>query len=261
MLKSLVFAALLLVTFAQIPIPQRPDGFAMGSFDAPVVLDVHLDLLCPDSKATWPNLLAIKGKYTSKVTVVHHTFPLPYHRNAFLAGQGAHVLAGQKSYVDLMFANQDSFSTSATMNMSATDVIAAMDKLVSGAGVAAPGVIAAGLQDATMDENTRISWKYGCSRGVAGTPWFFINGVPLSADPTWDINAWSQVIDPLLNPSNAAMCRLAKQKRAAKKVPVVQFANGVATCPAGDVLCTYMPGKTQCCLAGEMCIPNVGCRC
>lgn len=33
------------------------------------------------------------------------------------------------------------------------------------------------------------------------------------------------------------------------------------TCPSGQTECTYLPGKTQCCLAGEMCIANVGCRC
>ena len=32
-------------------------------------------------------------------------------------------------------------------------------------------------------------------------------------------------------------------------------------CPAGDTPCEYATGKTDCCSPGEMCIPNVGCRC
>jgi hypothetical protein len=35
----------------------------------------------------------------------------------------------------------------------------------------------------------------------------------------------------------------------------------LTTCPVGKPMCTYAPGKFECCLAGEACIPNVGCRC
>lgn len=36
----------------------------------------------------------------------------------------------------------------------------------------------AGLKDRSNDLATRVSWKYACSRAVAGTPTFFVNGVP-----------------------------------------------------------------------------------
>ena len=32
-------------------------------------------------------------------------------------------------------------------------------------------------------------------------------------------------------------------------------------CTTGQTACEYLPGKTQCCTAGESCITNVGCRC
>ena len=33
---------------------------------------------------------------------------------------------------------------------------------------------------------------------VASTPTFFLNDVPLAADPTWTLTEWKEVIDPLL---------------------------------------------------------------
>jgi hypothetical protein len=33
------------------------------------------------------------------------------------------------------------------------------------------------------------------------------------------------------------------------------------TCADDKDLCEYAEGKSECCTAGEMCIPNVGCRC
>jgi len=33
------------------------------------------------------------------------------------------------------------------------------------------------------------------------------------------------------------------------------------TCSDDTELCEYSEGKSECCTQGEMCIPNVGCRC
>jgi hypothetical protein len=78
--------------------------------------------------------------------------------------------------------------------------------------------------------------------GVAGTATFFINGVIISASSSWTLADWKSIIDPIL---------ASNQKNSSP--------NDV--CPAGEKLCTYAPRKTQCCFAGERCIPNVGCRC
>lgn len=78
--------------------------------------------------------------------------------------------------------------------------------------------------------------------GVAGTPTFFINGVFVDASPSWSVNDWESVINPILVSNGIDI--------AANK-----------TCPAGQELCTFAPERTECCLQGEKCIPNVGCRC
>jgi hypothetical protein len=69
-----------------------------------------------------------------------------------------------------------------------------------------------------------------------------INGVPVSADDSWSLADWKSVIDPILASNEK-----------------VSPPND--DCPTGEVKCQYLPTKSQCCLAGERCIPNVGCRC
>ena len=51
------------------------------------------------------------------------------------------------------------------------------------------------------DSPTRVSFKYGISRGVAGTPTFFINEVQVIQDDNtpWNLTQWRNIIDPLLN--------------------------------------------------------------
>ena len=48
------------------------------------------------------------------------------------------------------------------------------------------------------DGAARASWKYGASRGVTGTPTFLLNGVVADATPSWTLDDWTKVIDPLL---------------------------------------------------------------
>ena len=77
---------------------------------------------------------------------------------------------------------------------------------------------------------------------MAGTPTFLINGVSISASPTWSLADWKSVIDPILASNE-------------------NHSSQIRDCPPGQKQCNYAPHKTECCLAGENCIPNVGCRC
>ncbi|ONK64330.1 uncharacterized protein A4U43_C07F24560 [Asparagus officinalis] len=56
-----------------------------------------------------------------------------------------------------------------------------------------------GFEDQSTDAAARISFKYGCSRGVYGTPFFFVNGFALpDAGSALDYKTWTSVIDPLV---------------------------------------------------------------
>lgn len=50
--------------------------------------------------------------------------------------------------------------------------------------------------------NTRVSWKYATTRGVSGTPTFFVNDINVPADSTWTLAQWQALINPLLPESS-----------------------------------------------------------
>jgi hypothetical protein len=63
--------------------------------------------------------------------------------------------------------------------------------------------------------------------------------------------ARTQVLDPLLQP----------QLKFFPAAAPAAVSGTNSSCPAGEPQCNYLPGKFECCKAGEQCIPNVGCRC
>jgi len=267
-LSIIVALTLLNATLAQIPIPNRYDGFSQGDPSSPILFEAFFDLLCPDCAAAWPNIKQVLSYYNQPNTASNlrfylHTFPLPYHRNAYLAAQGLHVIGDEASastweYVDLMFDNQAQFWNDATAEDTTNQVIGDMGTLVQ-KGINFPiNAWTAGLNNDSYDGLTRISWKYGCSRGVSGTPFFFVNGILVQADPTWTLSDWRSIIDPLL--SSEVLHSLCKSHghstRSSNK-----FLEVKGSCPSGTFECDYLPGKFQCCTPGENCVPNVGCRC
>jgi len=236
---------------AQIPIPSRPDGYGVGGpADAHVVVEMFLDPLCPSCKAAWPTTVQLVQAYGTRIHFRIHTFPLPYHTNAFVVSQGLHVVANVTmrnleaifQYATQVFQNQEMWYNDATKTMTMPQVVESLAAFVDKAGIVTKDKFMAGMMSTDINQETRISWKYGCSRGVSGTPTFLINGVGTSADASWSLDDWKSVIDPIL----------------AMSEPV---SSQIKDCPAGQTECTYAPHKTQCCLAGERCIKNVGCRC
>ena len=109
-----VLCTLAFVAYAQVPIPSRPDGYALSPHaqpSAPIVLEAFYDLLCPDSKASWPVVKQVLAAYPTQLYFLMHTFPLPYHTWSFIANEGAHVihaltcgnLTAVRAYTDLLF--------------------------------------------------------------------------------------------------------------------------------------------------------------
>jgi hypothetical protein len=58
---------------------------------------------------------------------------------------------------------------------------------------------------ADLNENTRISWKYGCSRYTTGTPNVMVNGLQQQqVDSTWTLADWQALLNPLYTPTSSA---------------------------------------------------------
>jgi hypothetical protein len=145
----------------------------------------------------------------ASIRFILHTFPLPYHQWSFFANQGAHVAAAmsptlppaQAAYAwqRTVFENQDAFGNAATMNMSQADVIAAFAKLAPASVGVSAADFSAGIANATLNEDTRVSWKYGCYRSVSGTPTVMLNGIATQAGPEWTFDDWIQFLDPYIS--------------------------------------------------------------
>ncbi|XP_067664185.1 uncharacterized protein [Haliotis asinina] len=248
-----VFSLVLATSLAQIPIPQREVGFVYNSANpnAPVHFDFYIDQMCPYSKEAFGTVLQLASVYgpeTLKLTI--HLFPLPYHRNSFYASKGSHIFnkvmdtATTFNWMKTIYERMDMFSNNATVNIPDSQIVDMFANIADKVGVPASQFKAL-IMDENIEMDTRVGWKYCCTRGVAHTPTFMINDVVVAGEPTWTVSEWKQVIDPLL--SGPPLVR------------PLETTN--TTCPPGIKQCEFLPGKIECCKDGEFCIPNVGCRC
>lgn len=194
-------------SLAQTPIPPKPEGFVYGCAPActdSIVVDAFLDPLCPDSRDSWPPLKRALDYYSPRISLVVHPFPLPFHNNAFLACRALHIankLNASSTYplLELFFKYQEKYYNEPTENMARTSIIDDMAKLAVPAVGTSLFEFLSGFKDSKTDTAARISFKYGCSRGVSAAPSFYVNGflLPDSGSPL-DYNTWRSIIDPLM---------------------------------------------------------------
>ncbi|XP_033747902.1 uncharacterized protein LOC117332932 [Pecten maximus] len=247
-----VVFALIGAVYGQIPIPSKPLGFSygLGNKSAPIQLSTFLGPLCPDSQNAFPTLLKVADYYgPDRVRLITHLFPLPYHRNAFLAAKGAQITnvlsSGNSTYswMTAVYSNLAAFSNDVTHDKTekqVQDMFASMAKTLNLDQTKFNTM----YKDSGIEEATRLDWKYTATRGVAWTPAFMINDVLIQAEPTWTLEDWKKVIDSLLGRQRPSTNRETQ-----------------SACKSGTKTCEYLPGKIECCTKGEACIPNVGCRC
>jgi hypothetical protein len=205
--------ALLMLAFtaaritAQLPIPPRYDGFVYKDRVTAnsVLVEAFFDPLCPDSRDSWWPLKEVLRFYGDNITFIVHPFALPYHNNAFIACRSLHIANRIKTaytypLLDHFFKHQARFYNKATLQVSPASII---NQIIHFAleisGNSSSTMFESAFQDTTTDMATRISFKYGCSRAVTGTPSFFVNGIPLlNNEETIDYKGWKSIIDPLL---------------------------------------------------------------
>nr|CAD1830558.1 unnamed protein product [Ananas comosus var. bracteatus] len=184
-----VVAVVLGTSHGQTSIPRRYDGFAYGgaaAWDDSVVVEAFFDPLCPDSRDSWPPLKRAIERFAPRVSLIVHPFPSrDYHNNAFLACRALYIakkLNASSVYplLELFFKNQENYYNGPTTNMSRAAITEDISKLaVRAVGNSLLADFLSGFQDSATDQAARVSFKYGCSRGVSGAPFFFVNGFVL----------------------------------------------------------------------------------
>jgi hypothetical protein len=161
--------------------------------------------MCPlDSRDAYPTVKRVLKKYEDSVHFILHLFPLPYHRNAFLAAQSLKVIAAFNSsavfdWVDVYFENFGLFTNQATADLSFLEIAQSIQIIASHKVGISRDEFLAGVQPGTdFDFETRTSWKYACSRGITGAPVFLLNGVKIDADESWTEQQWHKLLSPFL---------------------------------------------------------------
>lgn len=222
---SLVIGIALLLSFAavvdvgaQITLPTRYDGFVYKkkavALDS-ILIEAFFDPVCPDSRDSWGPLKQAIDHYGHHViSLIVHPFPLPYHDNAFVTSRALHIVnrlntSSTYDLLDHFFKNQEQFYNQETVNMSKASIVSKVVKFATkSVGNSLLSDIESGFDDRATDLKTRTSFKYGCSRGVFGTPFFFVNGfaLPDGGSPL-DYKGWRNVIDPLIRKQRADPAR------------------------------------------------------
>lgn len=215
---SRILGFFLLLMFSQIrcqaQILAEQDGFWFGKKPGTAksaYVEAFFDPVCPDSRDSWPPLKKVVQHHGSHVTLVVHTFPLPYHDNSFISSRALHIVnkSNATATYDLLeafFDHQELFYGESTFHVSRASVENKIVKFVcKELGASFLSAIKSGFTDSETDEATRVAFKYGCIRGVYGTPFFFVNGFPVpDAGSPLDYEKWRQIIDPLVTENSGS---------------------------------------------------------
>nr|KAG5702298.1 hypothetical protein BaRGS_002965 [Batillaria attramentaria] len=127
----LVVALNVALVKGEFPIPKREVGFVYGGgkAEAPITVDLYIDLLCSDSRPALATLRSVADHYgPNTLRLTTHLCPLPYKRNAFHAAMGAHVVhavtngSATFDWMSTVYDNMYSLSNYATFHMSEQDV-------------------------------------------------------------------------------------------------------------------------------------------
>ncbi|XP_019414675.1 PREDICTED: uncharacterized protein LOC109326443 [Lupinus angustifolius] len=189
--------------------PAKSDGFGYKihsiNLDS-ILIEAFYDPLCPDSRDSWPPLKKALHHYGHhRVSLIVHLLPLPYHDNAFVASRALHIVNGLNSsatypLLEWFFKNQEKFYNAPTRNLSRASIVKEIVKSATEViGNSDYNSVKNGFNDTNTDHLTRISFKYAASRGVYGTPFFYVNGfvLPDTGDSV-NYTAWRKVLDPLV---------------------------------------------------------------
>jgi len=164
-----------------------------GGAKAKVVIHMWSEFQCPFCKRVPPTLDALEKEFGTKLKIVWHHMPLPFHAQAPLAAEAAEEMLAQRGqrgfwrYHDALFEAQGTPDGLERENL---------EKLAAAAGADMPRFRAA-LDQRKHQARVEADAALGQQLGISGTPNFLINGYVLSgAQP---ITAFRRLILRALN--------------------------------------------------------------
>ena len=170
------------------PTPPRmkvtgPDDLAKGSASAPVTIVEFSDFECGYCRKVQSTLDRVMSHYGNKVRLVFRHYPMPFHKKAPKASEGAQCAADQGKFWpfhDALFADP--------LNMRVSN----MKRLASKLGLDT-GKFNSCLSSGRHASRIANDLKAGEKLGVSGTPTFYINGIQLTGAAQF--NRFQELID------------------------------------------------------------------
>ncbi|MGB3201605.1 MAG: thioredoxin domain-containing protein [Nodosilinea sp.] len=190
------------------PVPSRPSGFRLGAGNAPVQVEVFVDLECPFSKKAWPTVMAIANHYQgNRVGITAHLIVLCDHRQSWDLAKAVVAIAADNpqrawQFIDHLYQHQadygqEAFNAKTRQDLwqLIADLAAKFDPALADSGLAQQ----ISDEEATVASRAKASVRYAINRGVWSTPTVFINGSPVpDLESSSTLSDWQGVIDPLL---------------------------------------------------------------
>ncbi|MGG6237118.1 DsbA family protein [Nodosilinea sp. AN01ver1] len=190
------------------PVPSRPSGFRLGSGDAPVQIEVFIDLECPFSNKAWPTVLAIANHYENEsVAMTAHPIVLCDHRQSWDLTKAVVAIAADDpqrawQFISHLYKHQADYSQDAFDHKTRHDLRQLIEDLATKFD---PSLKDSDLAQQISDEQgsvasrAKASVRYAIGRGVWSTPTIFINGSPVpELESSSTRSDWQAIIDPML---------------------------------------------------------------
>jgi protein-disulfide isomerase len=178
-------------------IPDLDPREALGSKNAPVVMEVFSDFQCPACKSLFVSTnRQLMDNYvsTGKVYLIHRDFPLPMHAHSKVAAQYSRASAqiGKLEPVqEALFNNQEKWEQTGDVDGTVAAALSSADMTKVRALVKSPAVDAAIEKDKALGQTYRVN--------QTPTTIFHANGqtFPYAGVMSWDI--LKQFLDQLLS--------------------------------------------------------------
>lgn len=201
-----------------IPIPARPSGYRLGQVDAPIMVEMFLDLECPFSKRGWQNVMSVVKAYSpQQVRWIFQLMTLGNHRQSWDATKATIAVAGDDTqkfidFVSYIFSRQEEFANEAWKDKTQTDFHHLLATFAVEANKQQYAAEATEYKDKAqfidrlnskdVYAQARIPARLATMRSVWSTPTFFINGAEAtSLSSGSSLEDWQAVLDPLLSAS------------------------------------------------------------
>ena len=178
-------------------IPDLDPHEALGSKNAPVVMEVFSDFQCPACKTLFASTnRQLMDNYvsTGKVYLIHRDFPLPMHAHSKVAAQYSRAAAqiGKLEPVEeVLFDNQEKWEQSGDVDGTVAGVLSSSEM------ARVRGLVKAGNLDAAIAKDQALGQTYRVNQ--TPTTIFHANGqtLPYAGVMNWEI--LKQFLDQLLS--------------------------------------------------------------